>query len=434
MATALKKMVSRGCMAWAGRAAAIILLLAPAGTGCPDSGPADEDAETDAGQDAAAEDMPPPELPAFTASLSDPVRVVPSSSLPDEAETQAGNNNLDIIEFDGRLFLAFRTAPDHFASPEARIHVVSSADDGETWDYEHTFFLETDLREPEFMALEGRLILYFAVLGRDPTAFVPQGMKVSARDGEGNWSADEWSYLEGFMPWRARVIDDVAYLIGYMGGGDIYGSDDKVIKVHWLTTEDGTTWEPVIPDQPVVLEGGVSETDFAFLEDGSLVAVGRNEAGDEAGFGSKICRARPDALGEWTCVADPKKYDSPLVFMHEGVPFLIGRRNVSETGNFDLGYDHLSPEEQFFQYSLDYWDRPKRCAVWQIDPYGMSIEFVIDLPSRGDTCFPTAVPKGGGDFLVYNYSSPLNGEDLGWLDGQRGPTAIYSVVLTLQEQ
>src|SRR5262245_46864643 len=70
--------------------------------------------------------------------VSDPVPVVPSPSLPRELEISRSNNNLALALHDGRLFLAFRTAPIHFASPKARIVVMSSPDLGRTWTLETT--------------------------------------------------------------------------------------------------------------------------------------------------------------------------------------------------------------------------------------------------------------------------------------------------------
>ena len=42
-------------------------------------------------------------------------------------------------------------------------------------------------------------------------------------------------------------------------------------------------------------------------------------------------RAKKGELGTWTCAHDPKKYDSPLVFVQDDTVYLIGRRNLTET-------------------------------------------------------------------------------------------------------
>src|SRR5262245_51591013 len=229
--------------------------------------------------------------------------VIPGPGLPAEIVDQTSNNNLDVVSHEGRIYLAFRTAPTHFAGPDTVLYVVSSTDE-QTWTYETQVHLGTDLREPRFLSFGGRLFLYFAVLGQNPIAFEPQGMKVTERLSDGTWTEPDWFYQPGFIPWRAKVVNGVPYLITYIGGGNLYNGSGEPLEIHFLTTTDGRTFVPVVPGQPKVLEGGGSETDFVFQDDGSLIAVVRNEAGDASGFGSKICRAEAGALGDWHCVSD----------------------------------------------------------------------------------------------------------------------------------
>ena len=368
--------------------------------------------------------------------LGEAIQVVPSDALPGDMVLQDANNNLDVAEHNNRIYLAFRTAPSHFASPLARLYVVSTAD-RETWRLETTYTMGTDLREPRLLSWKGELFLYFAVLGEYVWEFTPKGMMVMKMDAEGSWSEPDWFYEEGFIPWRARVIDGVPYMLTYVGGENIYDMDGEGVHVHWLTTENGVDWEPVIEGQPVVLSGGVSETDFTFLDDGTLIAVSRNEAGDEqSGWGMKICRAEADSLGDWNCVDDPKKYDSPLVFGQDNRVFLIGRRNLTETGYYDLGvedpsYREMSFEDQSMEYELAYWQTPKRCSLWEVDSDTLEVNFILDLPSAGDTCFASAVEAAHGQYEIYNYSSPFEDADLAWVEGQTGKTLIHRMVLSV---
>lgn len=360
-------------------------------------------------------------------TLGETVAVVPGPGLPAEVTPQDANNNLDIAWFDHRLFLAFRTAPSHFASADT-VMVVMSSEDQQTWTLEAQISLDTDLREPRFLELDGQLILYFAVLGDDAFDFEPQGARRITRRALGDWSAPEEVFYPGFIPWRTHVIDGVATVLGYTGGENIYDAGAEPVTVYWLKTEDGSTFEPYLPDQPVVLMGGGSETDLAFTPEGALIAVSRNEAGDETGFGSKICRAEPGALGDWRCVADPKKYDSPLVFEHGGQIWLVGRRNLTETGAYDLGLTG-DLATQSAAYALDYWQQPKRCSLWRIDEHTLAVDLVLDLPSAGDTCFASIWHTSPWTSEIYNYSSPVDQPDLSWLEGQTGETLIYRTEL-----
>jgi len=352
-------------------------------------------------------------------------QVVPSQGLPAALEIQEANNNLDVIEHQGRVYVAFRTAPEHFASDQTRLHVLSS-EDQQNWTYETSFFLGTDLREPRFLSLDDELFLYFAVLGHDPLQFEPQGSRVSVLQDE-TWSEPVEIFDEAFIPWRARVVDGVPMLMGYSGGGEMYQQEGArpAIEVKWLTTLNGVDWSALHAGQEIVHTGGGSETDWAFTPEGAVVAVMRNEAGDEEGWGSKICRGEPGALAQWACVHDPKKYDSPLVFSHGERIWLIARRNLTDTGHFDLQMRDLEHSQQTMAYSLNYWQQPKRCSLWEVDPDVLVVQWVLDFPSRGDTCFASILPAGEGRYTVYNYSSDPQGDDLSWLDGQLQPTQIY---------
>ena len=160
------------------------------------------------------------------------------------------------------------------------------------------------------------------------------------------------------------------------------------------------------------------------------MAVSRNEAGDEAfGFGSKICRAEPESVGDWRCVADPRKYESPLLFRNGEDVWLIGRRNVTPSGEFDVA-EGETLAERAGRNLVTYSGKPKRCALWSVDPVGLEVTHVLDLPSRGDTCFPAIVRQSQNSVLVYNYTSPIDQEDISWIAGQGGPTLIYRVLLT----
>jgi hypothetical protein len=359
-------------------------------------------------------------------------QVIPAENLPAGFVDQPANNNLDIARFDGRLFVAFRTAPSHFASAEAELVVLSSTDEVD-WRFEGSFSVGRDLREPRLVVINGQLHLFFAILGTNPAAFEPGETRHSIYLGDGQWSEHENFYGEGFIPWRARVIEGRAYLIIYRGGENIYEADGEPVEVHWLTTDDGVSWRPVAGDDPVVLRGGTSETDFALLDDGSVVAVGRNEAGDELGFGSRICTAPADDPMDWTCAADPRKYDSPLVFRHAGQVWLVGRRNLTETGLYDVADPSLSMRDRVLANEWAYWNAPKRCSLWRIDPETRTVSFVLDLPSRGDTCFASVEPIDDQAVLLYNYSSPIDRQDWSWVQGQQRPTHIYRMILRFHE-
>lgn len=410
-----------------------------------------EDAEVEASTDDAGTPPPPPvELGRHDPKVTDTRRVVPSDGLPAQANALVSNNNLDVIRFDGKVFLVWRTAPDHFASDKVLMHVVSSTDET-TWKHEKTFALGTDLRECRFLELAGSLVLYISKLGAAPEKFQPQGVLFSKRAADGTWSdlADVMrtppgasidagdpdagidagpvgAPMKGYIAWRTRFVKGRALMSAYLGGEHIYDFDGKPLDIELLTTTDGVTWQGVDPQKPVVSTGGGSEMDFTFGDDGTLFAIVRNEAGDDTGFGAKVCRAPAGNITAWTCKHDRKKYDSPLMFWHDGEAYLIGRRNVTASGDFDLQKPAENRMQTALQYGIDYRAHKKRCSLWRYVQNEDRIAYVLDLPSKGDTCFASAIAGAAPDeIVVYNYSSDIDGNDVTWAEGQVSPTFIY---------
>jgi hypothetical protein len=118
------------------------------------------------------------------------------------------------------------------------------------------------------------------------------------------------------------------------------------------------------------------------------------------------------------------------VFAHDGEIYLIARRNVTSDGNFDLGSSEPDRKTRVIGYHLDYLTKPKRCAIWRFVPGEDRVAFVIDLPSRGDTCYAGQIAGDSPDTrIIYDYSSDIDGPDLSWNQGQNGPTYIYRHVV-----
>jgi hypothetical protein len=370
--------------------------------------------------------FPPPavELGPHQVRVLSTRQVVPGTGLPAGTVVQTANNNLDAVRHsDGRVYLAWRTAPDHFASTKTVLHVISSEDE-QTWKLERKFATGSDLREPRLLSWQGTLYLYMAQLGRDPWAFEPHDVLFSEKRPGESFARPKSLGLSGSVVWRTRVEGGRPYMMAYRGGENIYQFNGKPLHVDMLSSEDGRSWQPLAAGKPSVYRGGGSEADFALDDRGALHAVIRNEAGDETGFGSKICSAPAEALHDWTCDSDSRKFDSPYVFKKDGEVYAIARRNISEDGR----YEQPGPFQLFkaVRNQLNYITTGKRCALWRFAHEARRLSFVMDLPSRGDTCFPAVIDQAGTDKLVvYDYSSPTQGADPPWSVGQRKPTYIY---------
>lgn len=368
----------------------------------------------------------------ITVSQSDPEMIIPSEGLPAEAIVNTSNNNLDVIEHEGDLYFSWRTSLSHFASDQTLLQVMKKSPGGD-WQYEFSLHAGKDLREPRFLSLNGELYLYFAELGTNPIAFEPGRTLYVKRDSNGEWGGTEVLFDNGFIPWRINWVNNRPIMIGYQGGENIYQADQTLLSLIMLTTDDGAQWYPAYGDDGVVLESGVSETDFAISGD-YLYAVGRNEAGDEDGWGSKICKAPMSDPSNWHCEIDRRKYDSPLLISSDEGIYLVARRQVFYGGNYDLKWRGFSFDLQSLVYQAFYWLSPKRCSIWRLDKETLSISWLVDIPSAGDTCFPSAIKQGDGSFDIYNYSSDYTqGATWSWIQGQLNDTHIYKVNIKFSE-
>lgn len=355
-------------------------------------------------------------------------RVVPSDGLSAASEVQTANNNLDVVRHQGRVYLAWRSAPSHFASANVVLNVASSEDE-RTWRHEASFRLKHDLREPRLLSLGDKLLLYVSRLGDSAFAFEPAGVSVSERGPDGRWSELVPAGPPGAIAWRVKSQGGEALMVLYRGGENLYAFNGKPMTVELWRSKDGYQFTPFAAQGPVVLSGGGTETDFAVDSTKTLFAVVRNEAGDASGAGSKLCKADGVTLQGWVCKTDLRKYDSPLVFEHEDEIYVVGRRNLSGDGRYDVS--GRVGALGIIQNELAYITTAKRCSVWRWMKSEDRLGFVMDLPSRGDTCFPSKLD--GADpsrIVIYDYSSDVEGPELPWSAGQRRPTYVYRHELT----
>ena len=117
---------------------------------------------------------PTPTASEFDVVVSEPRFIIPSdSSAARAAAARTRTTTSTSSSTSGRLFLAWRTAPHHFAGPDTHMYIMSSADNGATWQFEHDVFLGTDMREPRLLDFGGYLQLMFFEAGSDPGRFEP---------------------------------------------------------------------------------------------------------------------------------------------------------------------------------------------------------------------------------------------------------------------
>jgi hypothetical protein len=242
-----------------------------------------------------------------------------------------------------------------------------------------------------------------------------------------------WHMLQpDFIPWQVAVHRGRIYMLGYTGGGGTFTPNPPPKYVYWLTSADGYHWRGVNPAHAVVYTGQCGETSFAFRADGSIVTACQTEEVDALGWGAKVCTAPAHATWQWTCRGDSRRLDSPLVLTDRGQVYVIARRQVAFNGEYDYLHHNLADTDaQFAMYDGEYAATTKRCALWRIDPATRTFSPIVDVPGVGDTCYPSAIPQGPHRYLVYNYTSPLDGSDPPWITAlTAGQTLIYRQTLT----
>ncbi len=362
-------------------------------------------------------------------SYSPVVQVVPGPAMPPEVQCMGSNNNLDVAQFNGRTFLAFRTAPTHFASKKTRLYIVSSKD-RQAWDYETQVYIGADMREPRFLVVDDKLMFYFFEAGQNPLAFSPKHIWAMERKAPGQWTDPTPVFQTGCVLWRAKQRNDQVYITAYCGGDQMYKGGNEGVGIYFLTTTDGYDFQPLNPDRAVVSTGG-SETAFEFDAQGNLYLAIRNEAGDGESWGSKVCKATPENLTDWKCEVTPFKYDSPLMFNHNDDIYLIARRNLD--GEYDKGQRWMWDPAESLYYMARYWWTIKRTALYKLDKQNLVFEPLLDFPTTGDTAFPGLIKLDENSYLMFNYSSPPDGPDRFWMSGQLTGSQIYSTVITFEQ-
>lgn len=347
-------------------------------------------------------------------------QLIPSGGLPAEINCQNSNNNLDVTLFNGRYYVAFRTAPTHFASKKTKLYIISSSD-FKTWYYENSFFIGADMREPRFVVFKDRLFFYFFEGGTKLFKFEPKHIWVSALTDKG-WSEKQQTNLDGFVDWRFRTYGGKLYLSAYYGV-NLYNSEHQA-NLRLFTSEDGIHFNP-ISEQPQITTKGAEEGEFIFDHSGNLWATVRLE-----GSGSYLCYASKDSIDKWKTRFSKLKYDSALLFEYGDVIYLISRRHL----NGDATQVEIPDEKQRMKNLIRYSFSKKVTALFRINKEKMEIEHIIDFPSTGDTAFPGIAPKDENSFYLLNYSSDINKRDKIWIGGQLGKTYIYQTEIHFSKE
>jgi hypothetical protein len=284
----------------------------------------------------------------------------------------------DLVRFQGKLYLTFRSCPDgHAVHPTASIIVLVS-DEGQAWRQVHRFHVkERDTRDPHFLIFQEKLFVYTGTWYSGTTSLASKDYDLNKHLGYAVWSKDGTTWqgptmLEGTFGhyvWRASTFDGKAYLCGRRKVGFAVGprGEGKEVQSLMLESDDGLIWRKRATFQ----ETAGDETAFLFEPDGSVLAVGRRGGGN-----AQLLRSRPPYT-QWDRKDLDRYIGGPLVVKWGDRYVVGGRRSTKEGG-------------------------PKTSLCWLVDD---RLHEFAELPSGGDNSYPGFVELAPGRALVSYYSS-----------------------------
>ncbi len=306
----------------------------------------------------------------------------------------------DLVRFQGKLYLTFRSCPDgHMVHPTASILVLTS-DDGRDWRQVHRFHVkDRDTRDPHFLVFQNKLFVYTGTWYSGATTLAIKDYDLNKHLGYAAWSEDGAAWhgpimLEGTFGhyvWRAGTFGDKAYLCGRRKTGFAVGprGEGKEVQSLMLESDDGLIWRK----RAMFQETAGDETAFLFEPDGSVLAVGRRGGGK-----AQLLKSSPP----YTCWErkDLDRYIGGPLVVKWGGRYVVGGRNSTP----DRG--------------------PKTSLCWLADD---RLHEFAELPSGGDNSYPGFVELTPKRALVSYYSSherDASGKQI---------TAIYLADLAVEE-
>ena len=290
----------------------------------------------------------------------------------------------DLIEFNGRYYLCFRSCPEgHMLFATSRIRVLVSDDGISGWQQVFEFQIaQRDVRDPHLLVFNERLFVYAGTwLVEDD-----RPRDLNEHLGFGAWTADgeQWHgprMLEGTYGhyiWRAAAHDGVAYMCGRRRRNfaplPATGEDRRYLEGAMLKSVDGLVWQTA----GLFTEDFGNETAFQFDDKGQVWALARGAEGVPA----RICRSMPP-YEHWQRDDLDQDVGGPLL-ERWGSHWLAAGRRMTDPEN-------------------------PRTALWLLSSEpgggGSSLREVAELPSGGDNSYPGFVALSDKHGLLSYYSS-----------------------------
>jgi hypothetical protein len=331
----------------------------------------------------------------------------------------------DLARWNGRFYLAFRTAPSHFPSTKAHLQIFTSVN-GERWQSEYVLDHIHDVRDPHFLEFRDELYLFFMSHTHGFRRHGPETISYMKKTSDG-WTEPVELHVRKSGFWDVKASDGRVYMSAYSRNGE--GERKQRRQFRFLASSDLKHWETLITS-PITRQTlgsyETSEASFVFDPTGMIVGTIRSLIYPNLNFSFHT-----DHPENWKITVDRFKCDGPRLFNHNGEYYLAARRSLfyglrSEPYRFFPGMRNLV---NMARYSFS----RKRTAIYHFDIEKLQISHITDLPSHGDTGYSAVAHLEGNQYLLVYYSSDIGiGKDVFWARGQLGETKLYSTVLTFR--
>jgi hypothetical protein len=296
----------------------------------------------------------------------------------------------DLIEFNGKLYCAFREGSGHVPGKDGTngvIRVIAS-DDEQNWRSVALLAEEhVDLRDPKLsITPDGRLMIVMGGSFYEGEKLGVRHTRVSFSDRTGaRFSAPQPIVLEAQIKTDADWLWRVTWR-GGVGYGVVYQSGGEEFKAHLVMTRDGVRYQWVTT---FAISGRPNETTLRFTPDGAMIAWVRRERENQNGY-LGVSRA---PYKEWSWQEQTVRLGGPNFIALPNGKLLGATRG------------HLA-------------DRKTSTYLAWLSRDG-AVTPIITLPSGGDTSYAGLVLRG--DRLLVSYYS-----------SHEGKSAIYLATLRLK--
>jgi len=280
----------------------------------------------------------------------------------------AHNAFTSMIDFNGKLYCAFRESNGHVSDINGSIRVISS-DDGQNWhSVELVSELGIDLRDPQLsITPDNKIMLNIGGSIYTGGKLVAMSPKVSFSDSQGtsfsplqNIVLDQAIKTEKDWLWRATWHKGKVY------AGVYQPSKDKSVQL--VVSEDGINYKFITTFE--VSQG--NETTLRFRSNDEMVAIVRRGGNNNGAIGSSTAPYK-----NWKWNALDRKLGGPDMMLLENGQILAATR------------EYLASEQ--------------KTILLKVDLNGSTTK-LLTLPSGGDCSYPGLLLKGN-TLLVSYYSS-----------------------------